>query len=87
MGTTIPSFLQWVLHHACAWAGQTDFYIKAELRARRQQLEVGRWRGRLGGEVGGGGGRGAVGRGRREGGEEKRRRRRRAELSIEPKGR
>lgn len=34
-------------------------------------MEVGRWSGRLGGEVGGGGGRGAVGRGR----EEKRRRR------------
>lgn len=33
-------------------------------------MEVGRWRGRLGGEVGGGGGRGVVGRGRREGGKE-----------------
>lgn len=39
-------------------------------------MEVGRWRGRLGREVGGGGGRGA-GRGRRE----EKRRRRRTELS------
>lgn len=39
-------------------------------------MEVGRWRGRLGGEVGGGGGRGAVGRGREE-----KRRRWRTELS------
>lgn len=45
-----------------------SFYIKAAQRAGRQQLEVGRWQGRLGGAAGGGGGRGAVGRGRREGG-------------------
>lgn len=70
MGTTTPSFLRQGLRYACAWAGRTGFYIKGAQRAGRQQLEVGRWRGRLGGEVGGGGGRVAVGRGRREGGKE-----------------
>lgn len=55
MGTTIPSFLQWVLHHACAWAGQTDFYIKAELRARGSSWKLAGgeagWEGKLGEEA------------------------------------
>lgn len=84
MGTTSPSFLQWGPSYACAQAGQTSVYIKAAQSAGKQQLEVGRWRARLGGEVGEeveeelseGGGR-----------EEKRRRRRTELCSIEPKGR